>query len=340
MEKALTVKDKFNTLHSSLAKMEAELVKTIPKHIDPKKAIRVLLTSVRKNPKLLDCTPESVMGCLMEASTLGLMLDGVTGEAYPIPYKNQCQLIAGYKGLMKLAYQSDRVLSITSRTVHEKDKYEIVQGIDERITHIPSNDADPGEPVAFYAVAKLKGGGVKTEWMWKAEVDRIRNAAPGKNSDAWINHYDEMGKKTVVRRICKTLPASPELQTLISLDEMHDAGIAQNLAASAGFIVEGDEDRYQPEKGAINIGDLKATGGAVPPTSNAPSGAGAETPASILTKIYGQKVITADDFEAACIASGLPVDVTEGDDVSALAVGGDYKGAVKMLIAKMAEVKS
>lgn len=320
-QKALTVKDKFNSLGTSLARMEGELVKTIPKHIDPKKAIRVLLTSVRKNPKLLDCSVESVMGCLMEASTLGLMLDGVTGEAYPIPFKGQCQLVAGYKGLMKLAYQSDRVLSITGRVVYEKDKYEVTQGIEEAIVHKPSGDPEPGEIVAFYAVSKLKGGGVKTEWMWKHEVDRIRNAAPGKNSDAWTQHYEEMGKKTVIRRLCKSLPASPELQTLVSLDEMHDSGIAQNLAASAGFVVEGDEDRYKgPETGSINVGDLKAS----------------PTPAQQVQKIYAQKVVTAEDFEAACIASGLAPDQTEADDVTACITSGDYKSAVKLILEKMA----
>jgi hypothetical protein len=106
---------------------------------------------------------------------------------------------------------------------------------------------------------------------------------------------------------------------------MHDAVIAQNLAASAGFIVEGDEERYQPEKGAIGVKDLKAP-------STAPS------PMQAVQKIYAQKVVTADDFEAACIASGLPPEQTETDAISGLVLSGDYKGAVKMLIANMAEV--
>ena len=329
MSTALSVKDKFTGLHKQLNAMESELIKTIPKHIDPKKAIRVLLTSIRKNPKLLNCTPASVMGCLMEASTLGLMLDGVTGEAYPIPYGKECTLVAGYKGLAKLAYQSDRVLLLTARVVHEKDKYEFVQGIDESIKHIPTSDPEPGPAVAFYSVAKLKGGGVKFEWMWKHEVDRIRNASPSKNSDGWKNHYDEMGKKTVVRRNCKLLPASPELQTLVAYDEMADAGIAQNLAASAGFIIEGDENRYsnEPETGTVRIDNLKEV--------KQPGEDSTGTPLQQVQAIHKQGQVTRADFDTACTLSGLSDETLDVGAIAAYADSGEFVKAIRAILDSM-----
>jgi hypothetical protein len=63
------------------------------------------------------------------------------------------------------------------------------------------------------------------------------------------------------------------------------------------------------------------------------------SPIQAVQKIYAQKVVTPDDFEAACIASGLPPEQTETDAISGLVLSGDYKGAVKMLIAAMTEVK-
>ena len=59
----------------------------------------------------------------------------------------------------------------------------------------------------------------------------IRDKSPSSRSGPWVTHYEEMGKKTVLRRLCKLLPASVELQRAVEVDELADSGIPQDLGA-------------------------------------------------------------------------------------------------------------
>ena len=87
--------------------------------------IRTALTAINKNPKLLECTPASLISALLQAAQLGLSPDGILGEAYLIPFydsrfqKNIVQFIPGYRGLVQLAMRSGLIKTIQSREVYE-----------------------------------------------------------------------------------------------------------------------------------------------------------------------------------------------------------------------------
>lgn len=342
MTTALTLKDKYDKVSGLIQSMQPELAKALPAHITPERVARIALTSFRKNPKLMDCTPASLMGTLMESSQLGLVLDGITGEAYPVPFKNnktgklECTLIAGYKGLIKLAYNSGVIKSIYARVVHEKDHFEYVLGTEEKIIHNPSTDKDPGPTVAFYSVAHLTSGGVKIEVMHKHEVDKIRNASRGKNQAPWTDHYDEMGKKTVLRRNCKTLPASTELQRAVALDEMAEAGVPQNLRAGVDFVVEDEDDG--PETGRVEVGDLK------PPEQQAQSGRtvpgspsdGAPDILSELDRILAKETVTYEDYGYAFELADPDKKLVLDEDMEGFIRDCDHYAAVRWIRRKVA----
>jgi recombination protein RecT len=96
--------------------------------------------------------------------------------------------------------------------------------------------------IAFYAVAKLVGGGHAFEIMSAEQVNEIRNAsqnyksARDKAASVWGQHYEEMGRKTVLRRLFKYLPVSIELASAAALDEVGAAGRSQALDT----VLEGD----------------------------------------------------------------------------------------------------
>lgn len=236
-EKALSPYQSFRT---TLEKMKPQLMAALPSHIKPERLIRIILTTVNRTPELLECTPETLLGSLMQCAQLGLEPDGVLGQAYLVPFRNwknnnrkEVQLIPGYKGLIKLAYQSGEVGHITARVVRERDDFRYWYGLDEGIEHKPHRGSDAGLLVAVYAWAKIKGvEGKQFVVLEKWEVDAIRDRAKASKNGPWVTDYEEMAKKSALRRLCKMLPASVEKDNLsraVALDEHADAGLSQGI---------------------------------------------------------------------------------------------------------------
>ncbi len=206
----------------TLKQMEGQIKNALPRHITPERMMRVALTAVSTTPKLLECSQVSVMGCIVQAAQLGLEPGSGLGHAYLVPFGKTCQLIIGYRGMVDLARRSGEIVSISARAVYAKDEFSYAYGLDETLHHVPSTDAERGPLTFVYAVAKLKGGGVQFEVLSRSDVDRIRKMSRAGNSGPWVEHYDEMAKKSAVRRLFKMLPVSIELAKAVRLDEAVD----------------------------------------------------------------------------------------------------------------------
>jgi recombination protein RecT len=226
-----------NAFRGVLEKMKPQIQLALPRHVSPDRMLRIVLTTVQRTPKLLDCTRESLLGCIVQCAQLGLEPDGLLGHAYLIPFFNskqsrmECQLIVGYKGLLKLARQSGEIASIAARVVHEKDLFEFEYGLQEKLRHIPSMDEDPGPLLYAYAIFRLKDGAVHFDVMSYREIEAIRKRSKSGTSGPWTTDFEEMAKKTVLRRASKMSPASIEdrMARAITLDEKADAGLPQNI---------------------------------------------------------------------------------------------------------------
>ncbi len=201
-----------------------------PKHLTPDRITRIAMTSIVRTPKLADCTPQSLLGALLTCTQLGLEPDDAGGRAYLIPYKDQCTLIIGYKGLMELARRSGDIVGLEARVVYDCDDFDYRYGSDPSLTHKPKVGLQTKTPVAVYAVARLKNGTPQFEVMDIAEVNAIRDRSRAGKAGPWVTDFAEMARKTVMRRLCKYLPSSPELSQAVTLDEQVDAGVAQSIA--------------------------------------------------------------------------------------------------------------
>lgn len=257
MTQALTLKQKVTNVATLLAKSKHQIALALPRHCSPERMMRVALTAVQRTPALLDCTPESFLGCMIQASQLGWEFDPILGHCFPVPFNNkktgkmECHLIPGYKGLVDLARRSGNISTVEARVVHKKDEYSFQYGLHPDLRHIPTADEDPGPIIAFYAVVHLRDGAAQFEPMWKREVDAIRARSQARNDGPWVTDYAEMGKKTTLRRLCKLLPVSVELQKMVALDERAEAGIPQDLAA----IVTVDSEDAEPASGLDGLAD-------------------------------------------------------------------------------------
>lgn len=216
-----------------LEKMKPQMAAALPKHVDVNRMTRIALTEFRKTPALTRCDPKSFLGAVMQSAQLGLEPGSSLGHCYLLPFKNQVQLIIGYRGMIDLARRSGQIISLTARAVYKDDEFKYSYGLDETLTHIPSEDIEQksADLTHVYAVAKLKGGGTQFEVLSRGQIELIRKSSRSGNSGPWLSHYEEMAKKTAIRRLFKYLPVSVEVQQAASLDEKADAGIEQDNAS-------------------------------------------------------------------------------------------------------------
>lgn len=210
--KALATKQPSKTmaLKDYLEVRKKSLADVLPKHMTADRVIKVALAAFSKTPKLQECTIESVALSVMQGAELGLEVGGALGHAYLVPFGNVCTLIPGYRGLIKLARQSGEIDTIEAHPVYANDKFTLRFGLNPVLEHEPNLEGDPGEMRFVYAIARMKDGGHQLEVMTRAQVDKIRAGSRNANSQMWRDNYDEASRKTVIRRICKYLPLSPE----------------------------------------------------------------------------------------------------------------------------------
>jgi recombination protein RecT len=230
------LKQKVEDVRALLVQHKAQIAMALPRHLSADRMLRVAMTAVQRTPKLLDCTKGSLFAAIIQASQLGLEPDGVLGLAYLIPFRNnkknvsEVQFLPGYRGLIDLARRSGNLSTIEARVVHDGDSFDYQYGLEPRLIHIPEKTPPDGRTIKFvYAIGKLKDGGAQFEVMTSAEIDAIRSNSRAANDGPWVEHWPEMAKKTVLRRLCKLLPVSIELQRAVALDELVEAGLPQEL---------------------------------------------------------------------------------------------------------------
>ena len=208
--------------------VQKELKKALPSFMNPEKIARIALTELRSNSKLMQCDALSLLGCIMKSSQLGLDIDSLKGHAYLVPYKNECQLIIGYKGMLSLAMRSGKLSSVEIQEVRENDTFHIEHGDNYGLRHsINPRRNQRGEIIGYYAYAHLTNGGKHFEYMDIEEINEIKLCSKTSNSSTspWQTFPSEMAKKTVVRRLCKYLSLSPEMDQAIAIDELTDANV-------------------------------------------------------------------------------------------------------------------
>lgn len=229
--KTALAKTETKSLQTLIRESVKELGRALPEHMKPERLVRIALTSIRLNPELSRCTPESFLGSLFVLAQVGL--EPINGRSYLLPFNNkrkigsewktikEVQALIGYKGLVELFYRHDSALSIDMQTVYENDDFNYQYGSDSHLKHIPARK-DRGEAIGYYAVAKMKGGGSVFRFMSKEDIQKHaakHSKTYGNEYSPWTKEFDAMAMKTVLIQLAKLLPLSVELQRAISVDE-------------------------------------------------------------------------------------------------------------------------
>ena len=238
------------TMQAYIKAMEPAIKKALPSVITPERFTRMVLSALSSTPKLAECSPQSFLAAMMTAAQLGVEPNTALGQAYLLPYRNhgqmECQFQLGYKGLIDLAYRSGEVSVIQAHTVYENDVFEYELGMDPKLRHVPAK-ADRGEAVAYYAMFKTKDGGYGFEVMSVDDVQRHaqRNSKSyGNGSSPWRSNFDEMAKKTVLKRALKYAPLKSDFVRGVAQDETIKAELSDEMYAvpdETVFEAEGEE---------------------------------------------------------------------------------------------------
>lgn len=227
-------------LKSAIERRRDSLAAVASKHLKPERLIKLAIVGASRNPSLLTCSHESIIKALMEASECGLEPFSALNLAYVVPYKNgrtgvsEAQFIPSYRGLIDIARRSGQIKTIEAKIIYERDKYEVEEGLNPKLIHIPCLDGkDRGKEIIIYAIARLKDGGVQYEIMTVSDIEKIRSKSRAPNNGPWVDHWGAMAKKTCLKQLCKLLPTSPELSRYIEKDNDMEAG---NEIIDYGFL--------------------------------------------------------------------------------------------------------
>jgi recombination protein RecT len=232
----MPAQQKANSIRSFLTQtsVKKQLEMAVPKHMSVDRLLRVAVTAIRVNPKLLECDQQSLLACVMGCAQLGLEPEPFLGQAYLVPYWNskkrtyEAQLIPGYRGYLTLARRSGEVQSISAHVVYENDIFEIEYGLDETLRHVPEEDADQrGKPRGAYCVFRYKDGSHSFDFMTTGEIEKIRARSKAKDNGPWTTDWEEMAKKTVIRRHIKLVPLSVEMARAAAAEDVALGGESQ-----------------------------------------------------------------------------------------------------------------
>ncbi len=223
------------TMQQYIKSMEGEIKKALPSVITPERFTRMVLSAISVNPKLASCTPASFLGAMMSAAQLGLEPNTPLGQAYLIPFKNrgqdEVQFQIGYKGLIDLAYRSGEVELVQAHIVYANDTFECEFGLEPKLVHKPA-DRDRGEAVKVYAMFKTKSGGYGFEVMSMDDV-RIHaekySQAYKSSFSPWKSNFEEMAKKTVLKKALKYAPMKSDFVKAAVQDETIKTEISEDM---------------------------------------------------------------------------------------------------------------
>jgi recombination protein RecT len=215
-----------------IAKWRTEIQRALPRHVTPERMMAVIRTAFSRSPKLLECTPMSIVGSIMTASQLGLEPNTPLGHCHMIPFRNnrnnttECTLILGYQGLMDLARRSKEISGIWAEVVRQGDDFTYKKGLNPDLVHIESKDADrEDKDITYaYAIASMRDGEKVFVVLSKPQIEKYRNRSRAAKEGPWVTDLEAMCKKTAVRRLFTWLPKSIEIAQAIAVDEAPEIG--------------------------------------------------------------------------------------------------------------------
>lgn len=220
---------RMQTIKGLAERARQDLAQALPKHMTVDRMLKVFYAAVSRTPGLLECSPLSLLMALMQASETGLEPNTALQHAYLIPRNNkntrqkEAHFMPSYRGLVHLAMQSGKVRALEAVPVYQRDHYinkrTLTGRVFEHEQYVPNiltddrgaYQEDASGPLRLvYSIAQLVEAEPSVEIMTRSQIEEIRQRSQSPDQGPWVTDFDEMARKTVLRRHSKHLPASTE----------------------------------------------------------------------------------------------------------------------------------
>lgn len=185
----------------------------------------------KKQPDIMKCAPETIVGAVARAVGTGLII----GETvHLVPFGSRLEMVLDYKGAIELVQNSGAARYVDAQCVYANEQFEFEQGTSPFIRHRPLADGTKrGALLGAYAVAKVTRNDVKIVYMPVEEIDAIRLAKSKSWKNGPLSAIPWYARKTVIKQLCKTLPKNRELARVMALFEREDDAELDELESPA-----------------------------------------------------------------------------------------------------------
>lgn len=289
-----------------IEKQMPSIAAMLPRSMPPARFQATLLQALLNNPDVLSCTPQSIVKAVMQAAQEGIALTGQPGGGYLVPFRPEqgaqpeATLLRDYRALIRMAIRSGAATKIESAVVRHGEHFAYVLGDEPRIEHTP-DIGSKAAGIAYYAIAALPDGSKQREVMTRDQVEHIRQKSRMRDSGPWRNDFDQMARKTVIRRLINYLALSPEQRELIDREERIEFGddamppvvrvsvpqhgdLRERAAQRAALLAGGTEQPEQAAAAASGASDAERAQTAPAPVQAAEAAPVAETTLEDATK--------------------------------------------------------
>jgi len=211
-----------------------EIAKALPKGLSLDKFQKTVWLACKKNPKIMDCTADSIFLAIVEAATKGLD-PSISNSCFFIPRKNkgvlELTMQVGYRTIINWIMNTDQIRDVNVFVVYEGEEFEIVGGTNPGINHrINPNAEKTWKNIRFvYGVATTVKGGKIWRYLDKADIEKRRAKAMTKV--IWEEWPVEMTLKTGLIYLSKYLPMNTEMTNRLDKEEADLAGTQHESAA-------------------------------------------------------------------------------------------------------------
>lgn len=207
--------------------------------------------------------PNSLVASVVNTATIGISLNPALGLAYLVPRDGRVILDISYRGLVKLATDTGAILWAKAELVHEGDffRYRGPATMPEHSFDPFASGEDRGGFRGAYCIAKTSTGDLLVEAMSAEKIYQVRNKSQAFTrasgaSGPWVDWFDQMVIKTVLKRARKSWPMSaPRLDHAIHMLNVDNGeGFADN---SSGREIVHLENKMMEESG-VSLGAVNS----------------------------------------------------------------------------------
>lgn len=197
--------------------------------------------------------PTSAQNAIVNIAAIGITLNPASKLAYLVPRGGAVCLDISYLGLMHLAMATGSIMWGQCKLVHEADTYEST-GLGVAPIHKYNAFSKRGSVVGGYCTVKTSGGDFLTEEMSLDDIIAIQKTSKSQNGP-WKNHWNEMARKTIVKRASKYWPKVDRLDNAIHhLNTEGGEGFQDEKHVSGEFITPDQCEEIKAACSAKNIG--------------------------------------------------------------------------------------